>query len=511
MAKESAFKLSKALWIGVLTGAVLALLLILFGQPLLNRFYHTPTGRMLALEDLSRTILREHVYAQPEDDPFAIAYTAYFETEEAPEKSEMRKAFKAEIEASDEAYYTIANLMLSHFDRYSNLSAPELYSKKYPDNENYTGLGISISACGPFIRVASVYSDSAAGRAGIEPGDLICMIGEKDIRLMDYKDANDLLFSAAKEGTTLGILRSGEEALLSFDVTADVVNIPNVSWEIREEIGYLNITLFRGESFQSDVKQAVREFSDAGIRKLVLDLRDNRGGLISDLEYLLNALVPEKDVLLFTEHYRREDDVFKSKGVGTAFDDIVVLVNAETCSSAEVVSGSLKDMGYLLIGQTTYGKAVGLSNWDFHGDKLVLATMTLELPKTGDYNDEGIHPNIFVENERVKAATFLLLPAEEENVTEESAQMQIMALEQRLVLLGYLFSGADGVWDEQTEDALRAFYGASNIAYTGSCSSDMLALLNDLVDAYGKAEYYEDTQLAYALDYLNEKEDMLAA
>ncbi len=511
MAGFSARELRKSILIGAIIGTLLAVLILVFGQPVLNAFYHTVPGRMYALNRLSKTIINEHVYAAAEDDPLAFAYLAYFEAEEAPDTREIRKAFRSEIESDPEAYYTIANLMLSHFDRYSNLSAPELYAQKYPDNEDYTGMGITVSHLGPFIRIASVYADSPAGRAGLMEGDLICTVGDTDIRTMDYEDAKDLLYEASKAGTAVGVLRKGESALLSFALKVDAVHIPNVSWQIREDVGYLNITLFRGESFRQDIQNALDDFEDAGVSYLILDMRDNRGGLISDLEYLLNSLVAEKDVLLFSEHYRRSDEHYYSKGNGVSFEDIAVLVNEKTCSSAEVVSGSLKDMGYMLIGETTYGKAVGLSNWDFFGDKLVLATMTLELPKTGDYNDEGIHPSFVVENEAVSVDPILLLPVNSEELVPESDTHQILALEQRLRLLGYLFSPADGIWDVQTDEALEALFGAAEKSYAGSCDAEMLDLLTSLVQDYLDAKYLEDTQLDFAYRYLIEKQAAQAA
>ena len=251
MPRPSFFKNYKTpLIAGVATGVALAVLVVFFGQSLLNAFYQTPTGRVWALNDLAKTIRREHIYAGNDDDPLAAAYMAYFETNTAPASSEIKKALKSEIQADASAYYTLANLMLSYYDRYSNFSAPDVYEQMYPDNENYTGLGAAISAYGPFIRIGSVYADSAAGRAGLQAGDLICSIGQTDVRTLSYTDAQKLLSETVEQTTTLGILRTGENEILYFDIQADEVVIPNVSWEIDGEIAYLRITLFRGDTFK---------------------------------------------------------------------------------------------------------------------------------------------------------------------------------------------------------------------------------------------------------------------
>lgn len=505
MPKRPSLKSYKTpLIIGIISGIILAALVLLFGQSLLNAYYRTPSGRVRALNDLAKTICREHIYASEEEDPLGVAYQAYFESDTAPASGEIKKAFKEEIKQNQDAYYTLANLMLSHYDRYSNFSAPEIYEQMYPDNENYTGLGAAVSAYGPFIRIGSVYADSAAGRAGLQAGDLICSIGQTDIRALSYTDAQKLLAQALEEKTTLGVLRAGETEILSFDLQAEEVVIPNVSWEISDEIAYLKITLFRGDSFKDDINTALEAFKSAGAQYLILDMRDNRGGLISYLEFLLNRLVAEEGTLLFTEHYRQEDIQFFSEGGGAVFKDIVVLVNAQTCSSAEVVSGCLKDLGHTLIGQTTYGKAVGLSNWNFYGDKLVLATMTLELPETGDYNDLGIEPTIFIENELVQMESMACMPLNtDQEIRTDSPGDEILAMEQRLALLGYLFTGIDGVWDAQTDTALAQFHAANALEYTGNCSAQMLQTLDSLASSFLDGRYMEDTQLAYAYAFLD--------
>ncbi len=498
-------KLKTPVIIGIIIGVSVASLILIFGRSLLNAFYQTSTGRMWALNDLAKLICQEHIYADSEDDPLAVAYMAYFETDTAPAVSEIKKAFKSEIQADIQNYYILANLMLSHYDRYSNLSAPEVYEQLYPDNENYTGLGAAVSAYGPFIRIGSIYENSAAGKAGLQAGDLICSIGQTDIRTLSYTDAQHLLSEAIQDTTTLGILRPGENQILYFELQAQEVVIPNVSWEINGDIAYLNITLFRGDTFEEDVDAALEAFADANARYLILDLRDNRGGLISYLEFLLNRLIMEEDLLLFTEHYRDEDISFLSSGGGAEFDDILVLVNKQTCSSAEVVSGCLKDLGYTLIGETTYGKAVGLSNWTFYGDKLVLATMTLELPETGDYNDVGITPTISIENELVQMESASCVPMDtNKNFYTDSSQEQILAMEQRLHLLGYLFSDIDGIWDTQTDAALSQLYIAYDLDYSGYCDMQMLQILDELTSAFLDAQYLEDTQLAYAYTYLHQ-------
>ena len=130
--------------------------------------------------------------------------------------------------------------------------------------------------------------------------------------------------------------------------------------------------------------------------------------------------------------------------------------------------------------------------------------MTLELPETGDYNDVGIHPNVYVENEAVSADPVLLLPLEKAQILPDGDSRQILAMEQRLLLLGYLFSGADGVWDTDTDEALRALYQALGKPYSGVCEEEILTVLEELADKCINAKYLEDSQLKYAYEYLEE-------
>lgn len=499
-------RIKKEVLFGLLAGIAISILIIAFGGKLLNVYYHTPLGRVNSLNALSSIIRREHIYTDNDDKPLAVAYAQYYNTDDIPDNHSIKKIFKNEIRNNDEAYYTIANIMLSHYDRYSSLSKPEIYEEMYPDNENYVGLGAEISSYGPFIRINKVYNDSAADNAGVLPGDLICSIGNNDIRFLDYYDASSVLAQEIKNGTTLGIYRVNEDHIIYIDITAQEVIVPNISWSIDGDVAYLNITLFRGETFETDIDKAFSEFSESGVRYLILDMRDNRGGYIRYLEFLLNKLTPQKDLLLFTEHYRKEDTEFLSTGTDVSFDNIVVLVNEKTCSSAEVLSGSLKDQGYMLIGQTTYGKGIGLSNSTFRGDKLVLATMTLYLPETGDYNDKGIAPSIDMDNELVKIE---LPECSETSFTTEfscsSDNDEILALEERLALLGYQFNNIDGSWDTYTETALMQFMTGAGEEYEGVCDIQTFRTLDRLCNEFYDAVYIEDTQLLYALDSVLKK------
>lgn len=500
MRKFSFFKTYKnAILVGIGIGVVLAALILVFGQSVLDAFYKTPTGRMMAMSELVELIQEEHIYAEDSSQPLQIAYKAYFETDVIPDEREIKTTLKAEIKADDENYYTIVNLMLSHYDKYSNCYAPEINAQMYPDDENYKGLGVEISSYGPFIRIGSIFEGSVAERVGLQTGDWICSIGGIDIRTCAYADAQALLAEEMIDGTTIGVLRAGEQEILFFDVTAEEVVIPNVSWEIDGQTAILDVTLFRGDTFKDDVTQAFEEFHEADVNYLIVDLRDNRGGYISYLEHLLNQFFTEEGELLFTEHFRNEDDEFTATGIGMEFDAIYVLINEDTASSAEVLAGRLKDMGCTLIGETTYGKAVGLTNYNFYGDKLVLATMTLELPITGDYNDVGITPTVELAQAFVKEELEPCTPIDEfVDLDAYSAKEHILALEERLVLLGYQFAEADNVWDADTDAALHAVYMARDTEYSGICEAEVLEALDMLCRALYDAVYLDDTQLSYA-------------
>ncbi len=459
-----------------------------------------PFFRTLHLQSLVTTIQEKQIYWSEDDDPLLYAYQTYFETDEEPAPARIRRAFTEQIRSDSENYYTLANLMLSYYDKYSKLVSMEEYGKLYPENENYAGLGMVISAYGPFIRVVSVYADSAAARAGILSGDLIARVNDLDIRPLSYEEASDHLSVVSSEGGTLDIFRSGESGLLHFALTPTEVVIPNVEWRIEDRYAYLNITLFNGEDFNDQIDRAFSDFREAGVSRLILDLRDNRGGTISLLIHLLEALTPEKDVLMFTEVKREKTIEHRSSGTGLPFEDIVVLANQNTCSSAEVCTGYLKDCGYPVVGTLTYGKGTGLSILDFYGDILVLATIDIVLPETGHYNEIGITPTVETEDVYLQAEIPPMLPLDTgETVDADSDYEHVLALEQRLCLLGYLFSAPDGRWDEETDGAIRELTESPNIS---GADPVILEALSDMTARLSRAVYYVDQQMETAYEII---------
>ena len=459
-----------------------------------------PFFQYLRLGALVDTIEKRQIYWKDGDDPMLIAYQAYFETEKEPPRAEIRRAFVDLIREDNESYYTLANLMLSHYDKYSKLVSQETYDRMYPENENYGGLGMVISAFEPFIRVVNVYEDSASARAGVLPGDLIAYVNDTDIRPLDYDEASDLLAEVSANGGTIGVLREGEHQLLTFDLTPAEVVIPNVDWHVDGDVAYLNVTLFSGSDFNDLIDAAFADFCEAGATRLVLDMRDNRGGTISLLVHLLDMLTPEEGVLMFTEDRRDKVVEYSSTGIGMAFDDVVVLANENTCSSAEVCTGYMKDCGYEVVGTLTYGKGTGLSILDFYGDVLVIATLDIILPKTGHYNEIGIEPTIEVERTYAAAELPELLPFDtSEPIYAVSSVDTIKALEERLALLGYLFSEPDGVWDEKTTTAVAS---VGDLTGGEGVSSETLELIADMIDRLYKAQYFVDTQLETAYELL---------
>lgn len=487
-------KISRNTWVTILIAAVLVAA-VLISIPFLSQYLmRQPFFLTYRLVDLSDMIAEKHIYWEEGDDPLLIGYQRYFETEDTPKRAEVRHAFTKLFREDPEIYYEIANLMLSHYDRYSKLVTPSYYDELYPDSESYGGLGMVVTANGPFIGVVNVYEDSAAGRAGILPDDRVVMVNGRDIRPMPYEEASDCLAEVSKNGGTVTILREAGQPLLTFDLTPEAVVIPNVDWSVDDDVAYLDITLFEGETFTEDIDAAIADFRAAEATSLILDLRDNRGGRITYLLHLLNALTAEEDELFFTQAKRDETKENRSDGTGMAFEQIVVLVDANTCSSAEVTAGYFKDLGWPVIGTLTYGKGIGTSTYDFYEDSLVLATIDIQLPKTGRYNAVGIEPTI----EQHQEYPIQPLPALAElpldavlNADSESDLIQ--ALEERLVLLGYIET-ADGAWDTVTAGVLNDLQTSSQ--------ENGLALLENMMQRLERAFVVQDTQLMAAYELL---------
>jgi len=250
--------------------------------------------------------------------------------------------------------------MLRVLDPHSNFYDPKAYARMREDQHGrYYGVGMVIQQQNNKVYVITPYENTPSYRAGIRPGDIIASVDGKSTDGM----GSDLVAKALKgpKGThvQVTVTREGQSKPLAFDLVRDEIPHPSVDlkYEIRPGIGYIHLTQFQ-ETTAQEVVQAIDGFGN--LKGLLLDLRGNPGGLLSQAVEVCDHLLSKGQNIVSQRGRAYPDQVYTAThgNEGKTFP-IVVLVNHNSASAAEIVSGALQDHDRaLIVGETTFGKGL---------------------------------------------------------------------------------------------------------------------------------------------------------
>lgn len=258
--------------------------------------------------------------------------------------------------------------MLRTLDPHSNFYDPKAYARMREDQRgHYYGVGMVIQQQANKIYVITPYEGTPSFRAGIRPGDVIVSVDGKPVQIENQTDgalnSSDMVAKALKgpKGTHVQVTmsREGQPKPLVFDLVRDEIPHPSVDlkYEIRPGVGYIHVTQFQ-ETTGQEVQDAITSFGN--LKGLVLDLRGNPGGLLSQAVDVCDHLLAKGQTIVSQRGraYPDQNYVATHGNDGKTFP-IVVLVNRNTASAAEIVSGALQDHDRaLIVGETTFGKGL---------------------------------------------------------------------------------------------------------------------------------------------------------
>ena len=253
--------------------------------------------------------------------------------------------------------------MLRVLDPHSNFFDPKQYALLREDQRGkYYGVGMSVGPRNNKVIVIAPFVGTPAYKAGIRPGDIIAAVDGKATDNMTTSEVADLL--KGQKGTTvhITIIREGAEKPLEFTVVRD--EIPRYSvdlaFEIRPGIGYMHVNGFT-ETTEHEVAQALEKFQSQGdMQGLILDLRQNPGGLLSEGVGVADKFLHKGQVIVSHHGRNSPEKVYRAAhGNGGKDYPLVVLVNRGTASAAEIVSGAIQDHDRgLVVGESTFGKGL---------------------------------------------------------------------------------------------------------------------------------------------------------
>ncbi|MGI6009895.1 MAG: S41 family peptidase [Ruminococcus sp.] len=305
-----------------------------------------------------------------------------------------------EKEDSNLAESMYAGLLEGLEDPYSCYYTREEYESVSQSNEgHYEGIGVVLmqDADTGAATVAYCYEDGPASKAGVQQGDVISEVNGESVEGMELSEISGMI-QESESVISMTIYRESQKQYLEVKVTKEDVEIPSVSHEMKEDkTGYIAINQFTAVTAEQ-FKEAYQDLQDQGMESLIVDLRDNPGGLLDGVCDTLNSFMPE-GLLVYTEDKKGNREEYFSEGETPIEVPLAVLVNENSASAAEIFAGAVQDHNVgTLVGTTTYGKGIvqktfGLSD----GSVIKLTISSYYTPNGENIHGKGIEPDITVE------------------------------------------------------------------------------------------------------------------
>ena len=402
-----------------------------------------------------------------------------------------------------EEMYNVLNDILSLLDTHSMYLSSEEYSQGFSTLEGFVGIGVGMQETTAGVQITEVMRFSSAEEAGLAIGDVIIAVDGADATGMTNAEVAERL--RGEEGTAVSVTvrRMGRE--LTFTCMRRQVNQIYVSNKTMSPgVEYIKVSAMGSENDWTAFSEIWQGLDEKNTRAVILDLRGNGGGVIDVALKMADAMTEEEGVYLAGTRWRADMGGLErtySTGGGLPLNKIVVLVDGGTASAAELLAGSLQDTGAAtLVGEKTYGKGQGQYHFDLiNGDKLVITTLELELPRQGSYEGVGLTPDLQIENREVSVQADLLTPLDTSRPLRFGDQSEdVYAMTERLALFG-LIGEATATFDGEVADAVAAFcaqYGMEPALYA---STELLEALDDAVQVLDGTTYLLDDQLQLAL------------
>ncbi|MBI2210693.1 MAG: S41 family peptidase [Deltaproteobacteria bacterium] len=336
----------------------------------------------------------------------------------------VRKNYVDEVQTKDLINGAI-NGMLNGMDPHSAYLTPELYKELQMDTQGrFGGLGIEITVRNGILTVVSPIEDTPAFRAGIKSGDQILKIEGEFTKDMSLMQAVKKMRGPKGTKLNLSVKREGVTDLLDFSIVRDTIRVQSVRSRLLEE-GYVYVRLAQfQERSDRDLQRALEKLASekAGIRGLVLDLRNNPGGLLTQAVRVADLFL-ESGMIVYTEgrlENQKQKYFARKEGSWTEFP-IVVLVNGGSASASEIVAGALQDhKRAVILGTKTFGKGSVQTILPLDDNSaLRLTTARYYTPKGRSIQATGIVPDIVMESvplQESKAEEKKRLGVREENL-----------------------------------------------------------------------------------------------
>ncbi|WP_462412497.1 lmo1851 family serine protease [Neobacillus sp. Marseille-QA0830] len=428
------------------------------------------------------------------------------------ERSEFKKLYEAYDTLNNDYFKKVNDKKLingaingmveSLDDPYSDyMSVDEAKSFNSTISSSFEGIGAEIQEKDGHIVIVSPIKGSPAEKAGLKPDDIILSVDGKSLQGMTSTEAVTII--RGKKGTKveLSIQRAGTSAPLTVPIVRDEIPIETVYGEMVEDgIAKVQITSFSTNTAKELVK-TLNDMQNQGMKGLVLDLRQNPGGLLDQAVSISSMFVPKGKVIVKEEDRNGKIKEIASSNEGNPNLPLVVLIDKGSASASEITAAALRESaGVKLIGEKSFGKGTVQTASNFSdGSNLKFTIAKWLTPNSNWIHKKGIKPD--VEVALPEYATLSIINPDKE-LTLSSSSTEVQTAQKMLKAIGYDPGREDGFFDDKTKEAVMAFQTANGLPADGILKGDSTMKLMELLREKIQSN---DTQLQKAVEVLKEE------
>lgn len=424
---------------------------------------------------------------------FKKLYTAY---------DHLNDMYFKEIDKEKVINGAINGMLSSLDDPYSDYMDQE-EAKSFHENINssFEGIGAEVQEQDGYIIIVSPIKGSPAEKAGIQPNDKVLAADGKSLQGMSATEAVSHI--RGKKGTKVKVTieRPGMEKTLDIEIIRDTIPIETVYGEMLEDgIAKVQITSF-SENTTEELVDELNDLQKQGMKGLILDLRQNPGGLLPRAVEISSLFVPDGKVLFKVEDKNGNIEEYTATNTQQQTTPLVVIINKGSASASEILAAAVKESaGVPLVGETSFGKGTVQNAKDFHDGSNMKVTTAKWLTPNGNWiHEKGIKPDY-----EVSLPTYAMLPYINPDVEmkESSSSFEVAIAQQMLTALGYKTGRDDGFFDKPTKQAVLAFQKDVGIKPTGvikgETTTKIMEQLREKIET-------NDTQLKKAVEVLQKQ------
>ena len=431
-----------------------------------------------------------------ERNEFSKLYTAY---------DTLKNSYFEDVEQEDLINGAINGMVQALDDPYSDyMDTKEAKNFHESISSSFEGIGAEIQELDGFIQIVSPIKESPAEKAGLKPNDKVISVDGKSIQGMSATEAVLLIRGEKGSTVTLSIERPGMAEPMDVSIVRDTIPIETVYGEMiegEEGIAKVQLTSF-SENTTKELINTLNELESQGMKGLVLDLRQNPGGLLDQAIAIASLFLPDNEMILQIEDREGNRQEIKSSSSHSNPDvPLVVIVDKGSASASEILAGAFKESGNItLVGEKTFGKGTVQRAQDFKdGSNLKFTTEKWLTPKGNWIHKKGITPDVEVALPDYASLT-LINPESELKLSTSSTEVQ--TAQKMLKVIGFDPGREDGFFDEKTEQAVKDFQVKekmdANGILTGESTTRLMQSLREIVQS-------NDTQLQKAVEILKDE------